>query len=56
MQTRVATLLGGITGCLADIVWGNILVALITAFLTGMAAYAGQHVAKHIHKKLKRKT
>ena len=54
-QEVKSTLFGTITGVFANIITGNILMAIITAFLSGAAAYLGQTAIKEFHKFLKRK-
>lgn len=54
-QEVKSTLFGMVTGFWANIVTGNIMTAMITAFVTGAAAYIGQTAIKELHKYLKRK-
>lgn len=50
-----STLFGTITGVFANILTGNIMMAIITAFASGAAAYIGQTAIKEFHKYIKRK-
>jgi hypothetical protein len=53
MEAKISTLAGVLTGGAAKLMTGDIGAAILTALVTGAAAYIGQHVAKYIHKKIK---
>ena len=54
MEAKIATLSGMVIGFVTNILTGSLGVALLTAFLTGGAAYIGQQVFKYFHNKIKK--
>lgn len=49
---KISTGMGMISGFVAKFVTGELASAVLVAFLTGAAAYAGQIAVKSLHKKL----
>jgi hypothetical protein len=54
-QEIKSTIFGTVTGIFANIITGNIMMAVLTAFASGAAAYIGQTAIKEFHKYIKRK-
>ena len=52
---RVSTILGMVTGLTCKIMVNDMAVAVLTAFITGGAAYLGQIFIKFIHQTIKQK-
>lgn len=50
---RISTTLGMLTGITCNIMINDIMLAIITAFLTGGAAYIGQLFVKYLYLKIK---
>lgn len=54
MFLKLTIISGILTGGAVKVLTGDLGMAIFTALCTGAAAYAGQQLAKYIHKKIKR--
>jgi len=55
MSEKASTAVGMVTGLFVKIIIGDIVLAILVAFFTGAAAYAGQLAVKAIHQYFKNK-